>query len=280
MKNNPFFSVERERLHRADGTDTGHDALYRVDTGDQLSVVSSKFAVVTHREAVQPVENVLTNMKLNFSASHALTNNGTKLFSKITLPDYTFDPTSQTTMKNTADGETTTDQHMPMLIIQNAYDKTHTYSIEFGMFRAVCSNGMRFGTLIDTLSIKHIGPVILEEIEEYVAANIQRSIHGLNKFYARTVNADGYPVLLDIIRKEVLAEKYKQILALQLAGFGNPVMLKDEATGREKIVGFEQSKEFTAYKLYNVLTALSTHNVKSAAVQANMEHTIANIFGL
>jgi hypothetical protein len=281
MRNsNPFFGVNRESLYRTDNTPVQHDALYRADNGQQLSVVSRKFNLITHQEAVQPVENVLNKMQIQGSYKYELDKNGARLFAKITLPEYKFDPAVDMAVKNTADGNPESDTYAPMLIVENAYDRGKSYNLSFGMYRFVCSNGVRIGKMIQKLSIRHFGDKYqLPEIEDFVADNLHKSIQGVKTLYAKTNKLDGKDVLLDLIASDVIAERYKKMLMLELAGIVEPVYQKEDGK-HPKIVDFTVSQEFTAYALFNLLTAISTHQTRSAITRANMEASIARFFKL
>lgn len=58
-KENPFFSVKREKLFRKNGIYTGYDSLYRRDNMTQLAVVSRDYQLVRHNDAVHFIRSTL-----------------------------------------------------------------------------------------------------------------------------------------------------------------------------------------------------------------------------
>ncbi len=129
-KTNPYFTVKRERLHRTDRIDTGYDALYRADSGTQLSVVSRDYRLVKHRDAVDFVHHMLDDLGVKRKKIRIdLSRNGGKLFYEVQLPEYKFNA-ADTGVKNTAlDGRPGKDEFVPRLIIRNSYDRTSSFSI-------------------------------------------------------------------------------------------------------------------------------------------------------
>jgi hypothetical protein len=278
---NPFFSVGREKLYRSSGEYVKNDLIYREDTGEQLAVVSNRFNIIHHRDAIAPVERALNKLGMVANYKHSLANKGAKLFTNVTLPQYEFDPAKKLATENTAfDGQPGNDKYRPMLIVENAYDKTSSYSISFGMYRMVCSNGVRIGHQISKLSIKHFGDRYdIPEIESFVANNLYKSIEGMEDLYVRTNVLPGDDFLQKFIALQAVSEKYKKIVMAELAGVVRPVynFVEDK---RPQIVGFEKTKEFSAYLLFNVLTQISSHNTKSPLTRANMETVISGLYNL
>lgn len=277
----PYFEVGREKLNRLNGEYTKHDVIHRLDNNEQLSVVTKDYRIITHQEAMEPVVDALTHLGMDFQPKHELAKNGAKLFTTIHLPGYHFDPARNTGVPNTAlDGDQNTDQYAPTLILENAYDKTSGFNLTFGMFRFVCSNGMRIGKTIGEVKYRHFGNVDISSVEQFVSNNITGSIESINNLYIMGNTTWGTTLLDQFIMMEAISERYKKLLTDKLSPFGSPIMSEQKDKERPKVIGFEVKERFTEYLLYNALTSIATHNTKSPMARVALDKTIANMFGV
>ena len=286
MSNNPFFTVKRERLHRKDGEDTRHDALYRVDNGQQLSVVGERYNLIPHRDVVDFLHKVVDVAGLeNYKRKIYLANDGAKLFYELRFPDHRFDPTAHGGGRGTA--RDSGDRRVgglfePTVTGINSYDGSSPAGFDYGAQRLVCLNGAKVFTRIHEIRIKHAGKdkVNFEEYAVPMLENIERTIEGVKVNYKRLNQESGNPYLeMVLIEQTLLAYKYQRELEQQLAGYVNIEWEKDDEKSRVyKPVGFNIKKDFSAYLLWCVLTSIATHRVKSVVQKRKLQAAIAKTF--
>ena len=278
-KASAFFSVKREKLYRKDRTDTGYDALYRNDDGTQLSVVSRDYRLVRHREAIDFVHHMLDDLGIEHRKVRSdLGRNGGKLFYEIQLPEYRFNAAADG-IKNTAlDGSARTDELVPRLIVKNSYDRSSSFQIIYGGFRLVCQNGMLIGEKIHEIKILHRGEEIdYEELREPFIENITATIDGLKQVYRKLNQEDGHRYFEAMLLEETIAQKYKQMMIEQMAGYERVEYDKDDE-GKMRPVGSRMRKAFTGYLLWNIVTSIATHRIQSAQARYRMQRVIAEKF--
>lgn len=278
-RTNPFFTVKREQLSRKDRTDTGYDALFRADSSEQLSVVSRDYRLVTHRSAIDFVHHMLDDLGVVRKKIRTdLARNGAKLFYEVQLPEYKFNA-PDTGVKNTAlDGRPGKDEFVPRLIIRNSYDKTSSFSITYGGFRFVCKNGVMIGERVHEIRVPHRGDEInFEELREPFIENIVATVDGLKNTYSRLNQEDGHPYFELVLTEELIAQKYKRLLFDQMRPY-EQVQYEEDDGGRLQPIGAKQREEFTAYMLWNILTSIASHHVKSAPARFRMQRLIGRKF--
>ena len=211
----PFFSIKRERLQRKDGTDTGHDALYRVDNGRQLAVVSRTYQLIKHREAVDFVHHVLDEVGIEKRRTRVeLGPNGSRLFYEMQLPEHRFNAPAETGVNNTAhDGTAKRDEYVPRIVVTNSYDGSGPFGLLFGAFRMVCKNGLVIGTRVQELRIRHrFNNIDFEEIREPLVANLENTIEGIRRTYATLNQEDGSQAFGELLTSEGMARKYREMM--------------------------------------------------------------------
>ena len=281
---NPFFSVKRERLHRKDGSDTHHDALYKTD-GTQLAVVSDRYKLIRHREVVDFLHQVVDAAGLkNWKRKVHIANGGAKLFYELRFPDHKFDPSTNGGGKGTAkdSGKKIGDFFEPTVTGINSYDGSSPAGFDYGAQRLVCLNGAKVFTKIHEIRIKHVGKdkVNFEDHAVPMLENIEKTVAGIKVNFKRLNQEEGNPYLkLVLIEETLLAYKYQKQLEQQLSEYVNIEWEKDEEKSRVyKPVDFKVKKDFSAYLLWCVLTSIATHSVKSVLQKRRLQAAIARTF--
>lgn len=97
------------------------------DTGHELGSVTKQYNIITHAEVLEPALNALHDLDYTFKTV-AMKNHGGRVLIEAVSPNNPI----------TINGET----HIPRVIIKNSYDATTSVSIQFGLFRMVCTNGI------------------------------------------------------------------------------------------------------------------------------------------
>ena len=280
----PFFSVKRERLYRKDGNDTRYDALYRRDDGSQLSVVSRDYKLITHRQVVDFVHHALSDLDIKYKVDRSeIASNGAKMFHVIRFPDYKFNAAGDGRGENTAlDGKKNKDEYIPTVTVKNSYDKTTGCDIDYGGYRAVCSNGLVVGVRIEKIHIIHFGKEDVKEqfqmFKERLIQGIFKTVEGIKENFERMNRESGEDYFEKMLFLETFAKKYKEQMITQMFPFAKVEYGKNEETGRDEPVGFTKRKEFSAYLLYCILTGIATHMTNSVLVKHRMNDLIAEKF--
>ena len=279
---NPFFATGRERLLRSNEEYSGYDVIHRLDDNKQIGVVSKDYKVVTHREAIAPIEEALNKLGLRHGFVYELDGDGAKMFATARMLDGQFDPAALTGIKNTAlDGERHSDIFQPTIKVGNAYNRSHAITVDFGLLRLWCKNGSRKYDGVDKISIKHIGNIDLDEIGSFVRKNMEASIKGMIEFYVKANKESGHNFMKMLIDAKGVSQRVKKLAVAELSGYGTPVF---EETGEkrisQKVVDFKPTEDFSSYLLYNVLTSISSHESRSASMKAATETSIAKLFGV
>lgn len=261
------FPVEREPLVRADGVDTRYDALYRGDTGDQLSVVSRDYQLITHAEAVDAVYGYLDALGEPYEEFRAgLTNQGKRLFAEVKLPHREFD----------IDG----DGIQPSLVVENSLDKTRSLSTSFGAFRLICSNGAIIGRRIVNINLTHYRNNI--DLDKILYA-IDQGIHEGIEFFANSardmINVPAGPTIQEFLENENYPVLFRYMVAeemmkQELANFE----MKKVSNVEKPVEVTDVSKEVTQYLFWNILTQVATHRVVSQGKRVVIDRAIAKQF--
>lgn len=106
---------------------SGQVSVVRTDTGHELGVVSPSYGLVTHREALEPALEAMSDLNFSFKGV-AMKDNGRRILIDAVVPD----------MAVKING----DDHVPRAILINSYDGSTAIKLQFGFYRMVCMNGM------------------------------------------------------------------------------------------------------------------------------------------
>jgi len=264
------FEVAREPLRRLDGTPTEYDAIYRKRDGVQLAVVSKDYQLVTHREAVGFVEKLGEHWGQQVEWPVIETSNqGKRLWAKANLPGLKFRVLGE--------------DYFPQMVVGNAIDKTRSFTLDFGLFKLICSNGAR-------VLVKSLGQIQLTHYQQNInfKALEEELTFSLDTLKLEFKNIAGRLQAVQVSRKglrELLTSKDFPV------GFRAAVA---HDLQEQKMVHFEwittsniqipdpssitMDKSFDALTLWNILTRISTHEVQSAAKRAEIEQAIAHRF--
>ncbi len=264
------FPVVREKLTRSDGEDTGYDTIFRPDTGDNLGVVSRKYQMLTHADAVGFTLDILNRMELpHDEPTVKLIGNGKRMVSSIKFPEMRFNPTEG--MK----GFDKTEDFDPVMKTWNSYDGSKQYSFIYGVEKLICTNGAVVFRKAQTISLRHVSKNInFEKIAPMIETSLRNTIGATKSQVKKLEEEDGFPYLRLLMAEEIIAGVYKRAIIEALGDCIETV--KDE---RGRIIKFEEGvNPFTAYALWNIATNVASHQVKSAGIQSDIDDVIAKRF--
>lgn len=268
INDNYRFPIEREPLLRGDGVDTRYDALYRADTGSQISVVSRDYQLITHEQAMDSVYGLLDAMgETHEDFRIATTNQGKRLFAEVKLPDRKFDVSG--------------DGIMPSVIVENSLDKTKSFVARFGAYRLVCSNGAIVGTKVVNIALSHYKENI--NMDKVLYAIEQGINHGQEFFVTKAREMIDAPAGEDLLQHFIEDEAFPVLFRYSVAQYMAEQRLADFGYKRtsniSKPVEVEGVRsDLTKYVFWNVLTAVATHHVQSQRTRIAVDQAIARRF--
>ena len=149
---------------------------------DHKFIVSRDYQLVTHEDAINFIAQSLNDLNIaNDVSDIQLSNNGARLFYKITFPDYKFNAAEE--ISNTAmDGDENKDELVPTITLVNSYDRSLPFALKYGAFRFVCSNGMYIGKVVQDEKIIHkFNNVNLEQMQRTLVENIEKTVVGVKR---------------------------------------------------------------------------------------------------
>ena len=260
------YGVVRESLTRADGTDTQYDAIYREEDGQQLSVVSRDYQLITHKEAMDFVFDQLGSMGIKYQTKRIdLTNQAKRMHYEIEFPEEEFDiPGDEST-------------GTPTIKVQNSIDRSRSFNLGFGAYRVICTNGLTIGTklfsvaethYLENIKFKEIGPFVRDGIDKVrikMKDVAERLLSESADSYFRSI-VENMPTLF----VSMTAEELKNIFEWEVVVRGG---IEIPNLDTIKMV----QKGYTAYELLQVLTAVATHKVTSSLKRQQIDLQIARL---
>lgn len=214
------------------------------DRSKLFDVVSSKYRVVQHGEALDTVEQALQQYfgkGADIKGSVRAIDGGARVIAEYKLP---IDPIKLA-------GK---DVNEITITVRNSYDRSWPLDASLGAFRLICSNGMRIGETFGSMSLKHVGQENSASILEHLDLIISRA-----------------PKL-----KEVWTEwadiRVEREEAVELLDGEFP------AKYLEPIIGERAVYPMTKWQLYNHLTRFATHDTQSLRRRVEFDEKISKLF--
>jgi hypothetical protein len=248
------FPTIREKLKgQSSSLDPELDLIYKPTDHKILGVLPEKQFIVSHVDAVNRVESVLTDLKLEAATvtDFKLLKNGSKLFAHYRLPmdGYSVDSGEED------------DTLFPEIILRNGYDGKTVFGLEYGFWRQVCSNGARVLVMGQKSSRKtQVGDVDVEVI-----------MNGVKQFVEQIVGSI-YGKVMEMTNKS--AENLPTELRVWLAGH-----VSDKLLGKyDERIEQEDLATLTQWKLFNIMTWLTTHQVHAYNRQRDLNFLVAKKF--
>ena len=218
--------------------DTGHQVVRGTDSHHIYGVHTKKYHLLPHRDAISRVFDTLDHQKIEYTPSRLeLPKGGGKMFCHLKFPDKIQISTG--------------DEVNLELIVQNSYDGMVAFSMELGAWRIICSNGMVIGDSMFKIRQEHAKGFLREDrlVEEFFSQvkHFRDEVLPLLKGFREMgiTKQQG----LNLIQRLAVAEKWK----------------------KESAEKWLSEEERTGWGLYNVLTFVASHVVKSYVVQRNMQ---------
>ncbi len=256
------FEIVREELHRGRGEDTNYDVIYRADSGEQMGVVTRQYQLITHKEAVDFVLETLDAKKIAVGESKInLIGKGKRMDCEIHLPGMRFAVRQG-------------DEFDPKIVLRNGYDGWTSFGITTGVYRLVCLNGATVFVKDSDARLKHFyKSVDFKALKEPLISSVQAIASTMMKGYEKLQRCEGGSHLQIILKEPTIATKYKDKMLEDLSDY---IQVKKDEKG--KILDVIALKFFSAYVLWNILTAIITHQIKSIQTRRDMSAIVARLF--
>ena len=241
MNDNAYFEVMECPVY-AQRTDAGnfmdmfkpaatHKALIRKDNNEVLGIHSKAYKKLDNGIAYPLVEEAIRESGLawdGMSVKTEMDGGGRRTLRTYTFPEHRIE---------IAEGDVTNLQ----IRVPNSYDGSWAFGIMLGGYRLVCSNGLVVGTSLARVKRKHTVNLDIHELVAQLqqAAKMYAGNEQLWRTWARTTITDNQA---ETILKELAGTSERGFQELQLSWWHERAL-----TGS------------TAWSLYQVLTAWSTH---------------------
>lgn len=246
------FSVDREELINAKGIDTGYDTIYKRKGGATLGVVSRDYHMITHRQAITQVMDILEKKKLPKIKPLRLqtTHDGSRMYAEFILNRKS--DLGIPTVSNTKVG----DMISPGFMITNSYDRSLRFGTESFIYRLVCSNGMVVQDKLFSERKRHTKALNLDSmIEKFV-----ESFENFDKQIVPQVAS----LTTQILKPEDLQEELNivpswiQGEAIEYLEKGKWIGLETTDSGIEEL---QVIKDITRWDLLNAFTYVMSHSI-------------------
>jgi hypothetical protein len=257
VSSNLDFVVTQERLLLPNGKETNHYANVRQDTGKVLGVVTERYKPMQNSELFPFAETLFREKGLRFINDGAkVTHGGARVRAKYRFPE----------LDLRIDGQNI----QFVLMVQNSFDGSLKASFDLGLFRMLCTNGMKVpysnGSAI-SLARKHTESLSLtfasSAFDTAVKAftNSGEFYNNLNR--QKLTQEEGHKVLNGLVVRKAMAERMSDKVR----------EIWDKPTFREDTAR-------NAFNLYNAVTQHLSHDVapKRFELSERVTHAVTTEF--
>lgn len=214
------------------------------DRSKLFDVVSSKYRVVQHGQAIDTVEQALQEYfgkGSDIKGSVRAIDGGARVIAEYRLPIKPINLGGK-------------DVNELTITVRNSYDRSWPLDASLGAFRLICSNGMRIGEEFGSMSLKHVGSEESGSVLDHLDLIISRA-----------------PRL-----KEVWTEwadtRIERDDAVELLEGQFPAKYLDPILGERAVY------PMTKWQLYNHLTRFATHDTQSLRRRVEFDEKISQLF--
>ena len=241
--NDFLFPVAEREVLVSDGENNRKTKLYkaivREDNDRLVSIMKNTYKIIPNSEVIKPLLEELNNLDTNWiiDPSHSFVDDS-RMRLQVTFPDLTLN-----------DGRS---DIALSLFLHNSYDGSEGVRIYWGAIRAICSNGMVFGTVLSKFYGKHTKGIELGNIKEQLQSTY-----------------DKIPVLknrIEILQSLSVTKSIKEDVERKL---GKTV---------SKYVA-EQKRPKNQWLLYNILTYYVSHLIEKR-LQTAYQIKVSKLFKL
>jgi hypothetical protein len=247
----PFPRVEEMPITWGEGRDArvadGHKAIVDLGMRKLFSIVSEKYHLIRHEEAIERVEDAIshTNGLGRYEAIMEFSNGGGRMRRTYRFLEVEIE---------ISPGDVVT----PQLLLVNSYDTEWPFMVLLGAFRFVCENGLIVGQKFLHLRKRHI--------YEFGQINVREEVGtALKRFEQQSEEWKGWT------EKRLTPNRYEKVIeGMKLGAKAREQIRKrmlQEADGLDP----DEFPILTVWGFYNVLTWHITHNAVSLNHQVELQ---------
>ena len=244
--------------------DSGLDkfkAIVDTDSNRLVSIVSKNYNLITNRQIVDAAEKAMNDMpELSSRLDHIYTfNNGSIFEQRFTFPSLNIDMGELTDVEK---GQLVEGRDIinPTLSFFNSYNRFKGLGFVLGGYRLVCKNGLMVKHSFFQMTRRHSGEIDIDDLMHNVRKAIEHFMsikEEWTKWKAEKIE-DDINVLLEENVKYV-GKKYIK-------------MITEDWEEKTKV------QEGTKWLLFNIVTSLITHQLKSRQRQLRMQASFNKLF--
>ncbi|MCP4651499.1 MAG: DUF945 domain-containing protein [PVC group bacterium] len=235
-------------------------AIVNLENNHTYSIVSNRYKLQKHEEAIAAVEEALEEGGLTDYERKVYMNNDGGLISVY----WTF-PKSKHAVE-------VGDIICPRIKMVNSYNRGRSFVVEITGLRLVCSNGLTRGFKLARYCKKHTISLDMEKMKRILVSGIKNFKKQVDHWAEWTKIGVDQP-LFDKVRNVLTEKDFGEVLVLSEIGSGEnlkPYVNEDnEITAQSNI---------TKWIFYNILTQYITHHVSSQRKQLKYSKQIGNVF--
>jgi len=239
----------------------GHDILYRKDTSRPLSVVSKKYALVTHQSVVQACRayfNTLATDGFIVKESIQVTKNGARLWA--TWQFGQFDAIRQRLGDRNAHRiDKSSDIIIAGLRVINSLDESSRLGVEYGLYRVICSNmaTIPIGN-VAAASYKHVGELSVSTVAEYLKAGVESLGNVTNIIQTSALAGITLTDAIAIINDTALPELYRKLAVSNITTEASTVDERNEP-------------QVTRWQLFNAITSVISQRARDNKIRLDRQ---------
>jgi hypothetical protein len=246
----PFlFPVIEKEVHYSDLLNKNtvqtndYKAIVRRDNGELISIMNDTYKIVPNSEVIKPLMEELNRLDTSWfiDSSHSFVELS-RMRLQITFPELIFhDGRSDVSLS---------------LFLHNSYDGSCGVRMMFGAIRAICKNGMVFGTVLSKFYGKHTMGLNVKNLKEQIDASYEKI--PVIKHRIEQLQNDK---VTDILRQSI-----EKNLGKKIAGY---IDEQEEETQRAK----------NQWIIYNMITYYISHVIQQR-LRAQYQIEVSRLFKL
>lgn len=261
------FNYSREPLlTEISNSLVGMDAIRNVSDQKVLGVFKSSQYICSHTQAVDKVESAFEEMNITPEVTDFnLLKNGANLYVHYRLPE-----ALGIDLGENIPGVPGSDVLIPEIILRNSYDGKTTFGLEYGLFRLVCSNGMRTLVLGNKSTAKQfIGDVDVAVIVAGLREFCETMLVNL-KVRITAMVANTAPELHEKVREFVVSHWSNKLISV----WDSQIEYAQQEAAEAEKPGISE------WAYFNSCTFIASHMMHSYARRRYTEMQLAKQFGL
>lgn len=240
-----------------------HDVLYRKDTGAPLSVVSRRYALVTHKSVVEACRAYFGSLTMSVPVREEIriTKGGARLMARWDFCELDIGKIQE---KMAAGHRTNTqsDINVVGLRVVNSLDESRRLVVEYGLYRLICSNWATIPIegAQQQYSKRHVGELSVANIGEYLKAGVA-SVNGLSELLGTAASSIiSVDQAKELIKTLGMPETYTEIAISNVLhdarGIGN------------------FASAVTRWELFNAITAVISQRARDGKIKLDRQRDL------